>query len=172
MAKFMRTTKGIEETNVASEATTTPDLSAAQDRRSAEQYPQKPELSFIGSSLKVTGNLESDTELRIAGKVEGDIKGAVVTVQEGAEITGSVYGETVIIEGRVHGKIEARTVVIGKTAHTTGDIIHDSLQIEAGAYVEGHCRPGFGKSVSHTGSFPRPAQSTAQPEAIVANKTA
>ena len=161
MARFMRTEKETEgqvpEVNGdASKA----DPAPAQEPRAAAQKPrQGSETSFISASLKVIGNLESDAEIQLDGKVEGDVRGKTVTIGEGADISGAVYGETVTVAGTVNGKIEARNVVVSKTARTTGDIIHDSLQIESGAYVDGHCRPEFGKSNGKTVS-PKPAGAT------------
>jgi cytoskeletal protein CcmA (bactofilin family) len=100
----------------------------------------------ISAALKVMGNLESAGEIQIDGKVEGDVRGLMVKVGEGASIKGSVFGDSVELAGTVEGKIEAKAVVINRTGHMTGDIIHESLQIEQGAHVDGHCRPTYGKS--------------------------
>ena len=157
MGKFLRSTKEAEQPGAKlNEVTSTADPPSAPELRSTGKSPANSEPSVIGPSLRINGNLETDAELLVSGKIEGDIKGKTITIGEGAEVTGSIYGETVKVAGKIQGKIEARTVVVSKTAHTTGDIIHASLQIEAGAYVDGHCRPEFGKGDHDRASFPKP----------------
>ena len=161
MARFMRPGNGIEEHDADPKETgetagrSPAQSDAAQTRESADPPPRVAartgdgtDVSIISASLKVTGNLESDAEIRLEGQVEGDVRGNVVTIGESADVTGSVYGETVNLAGTINGKVEGRNVVVSKTARSTGDIIHESLQIESGAYVDGHCRPQFGKSES------------------------
>lgn len=160
MAKFMRTEKTRSEPK---EVVTTAEPVPLQQQDPARRPDQGAEPSIISASLKVTGDLESDAEIRLDGRVEGNVRGKVVTIGEGAKITGSIYGETVNVAGMIVGKIEARTVVVGKTAHITGEIIHKSLQIEAGAFVDGHCRPEFGKNDTKSES-PKPAGPAQQPE--------
>ncbi len=170
MARFMRTEKGTEQTrSEPKEDKKTAEPAPLQQLDAARRTDQSAEPSIISASLKVTGNLESDAEIRLDGRVEGDVRGKDVTIGEGANITGSVYGETVNIAGKIEGKIEARTVVVGKTAHITGEIIHKSLQIEAGAYIDGHCRPEFGKNDTKNVS-PKPTGPAQQPEIKAAEK--
>lgn len=162
MAKFMRTDKGTEDPK---EDTRTADPSPVQELHAPVQARQSSDISVISASLRVTGDLESDAEIQLDGRVEGNVRGKVVTIGEGANITGSVYGETVNVAGTINGTIEARTVMVSKTAHSTGDIIHESLQIEAGAYVDGHCRPEFGKSAQS-----KPVAQQSQPDVKAADK--
>jgi cytoskeletal protein CcmA (bactofilin family) len=109
-------------------------------------------LSIIGASLKVTGNLESDGEILLHGRVDGDILGNVVTVAQGAEVAGTVRGESVKIGGKVRGRIEARNVVLGGTAHIEGDIVHETLQIETGAWVDSRSCPEFDRNAYGAGA--------------------
>lgn len=118
--------------------------------------------SVISTGLKVTGNLDSEDEIQIDGRVEGDVRAKTVTVGEGASVKGSVYGESVQLAGTIEGKIEGRNVAIKKSGHMEGDIIHETLEIEANAYVDGHCRPQFGKSQQKAGAFKAGAVDTAQ----------
>lgn len=146
MAKFMRSDKGADENKSSpSEATATGEPERVQRQEPLKSPRQSAEPSVISPSLKITGNLESDAEIQLEGTVEGDVRAQIVTVGAGATVKGAIFGETVNIAGTTDGEIEARIVVVEKTARVTGDIVHESLQIEAGAYVNGHCRPEFGK---------------------------
>jgi cytoskeletal protein CcmA (bactofilin family) len=103
-------------------------------------------VSIISKALKITGQLESTEAVQIDGEVDGDIRAASVKVGGNAKVKGTVYGEVVELAGRVEGKIEAKKVVLTHTAHMAGDVIHQDITIESGAYINGHCRPEFGKS--------------------------
>jgi len=102
--------------------------------------------SVISRALKITGQLESSEDIQVDGDVDGDIRGVTVKIGNGATIKGNVYGEAVELAGTVEGKIEAKRVVLMRTARMTGDVIHQDIQIESGAYIDGHCRPEYGKN--------------------------
>ncbi len=105
-------------------------------------------MSIISRALKITGQLESTEDIQIDGEIEGDVRGVSVKVGSGAKIKGAVYGEQVELAGTVEGKIEAKKVVLTSTAHMSGDVVHQDLKIDSGAYIDGHCRPDFGKTAS------------------------
>lgn len=96
--------------------------------------------SIISTDLKVVGDLHCAGDIQIEGTVEGDIKSQTVTVGEGAQVSGSIYGQTVRVSGNVKGQIEAKSVTLAKSAQVTGDVVHETLSIEAGAHLEGMCR--------------------------------
>ena len=104
--------------------------------------------SILSSDLKIVGNLESDGEIQIDGRVKGDIKGHVLTVGEQGKIDGSTVAETVQIFGTVNGRVQAKTVRLDKSARVTADITHETLTIEAGAYFEGKVQPLKGASTA------------------------
>lgn len=122
-------------------------------RTTASSSPHSPMQgsapSVISRALKITGQLESSEDIQIDGNVEGDIRAMSVKVGCGAVVKGSVYGEAVELSGSVNGKIEAKKVVLTETARMSGDIIHQDIQINSGAYVDGHCRPEFGKTADN-----------------------
>ena len=111
---------------------------------------QAPTASVISKSLKITGQLESTEDIHIEGQVDGDVRAASVKVGSNARVKGTVYGEEVEVSGTVDGRIEANKVVLTRTAHVSGDVIHLDIKIESGAYIDGHCKPEFGKSGSKT----------------------
>lgn len=98
------------------------------------------EPSVISTDLKIIGDLHCAGDVQIKGTVEGDIRSRTVTVGEGAQVTGAVYGQAVHVSGSVTGQIEAPTVTVARSAKIQGDVIHDSLAVEAGAHLEGQCR--------------------------------
>ena len=104
--------------------------------------------SVISKALKITGQLESTENIRIEGEVDGDVRALSVKVGSNAKVKGNVYGDEVELSGTVDGKIEAKKVVLTRTAHMSGDVIHQDITIESGAFIDGHCKPNFGKSES------------------------
>ena len=102
--------------------------------------------SVISKALKITGQLESTEDIQIEGQMDGDVRGVTVRVGAGAKIKGSVYGDEVELAGSVDGKIEAKKVILTTTARMSGDVVHQDIKIESGAFLDGHCRPEYGKS--------------------------
>jgi cytoskeletal protein CcmA (bactofilin family) len=93
--------------------------------------------SIIGSDVVITGNIVTQGEIQLDGKVEGDIRSSALTIGESGIVVGSVSASEVIIKGTVKGQINARSIRLEKTSKVTGDLIHESLSIEAGAFIEG-----------------------------------
>ncbi len=96
--------------------------------------------SLISNNLTVTGNMKTEGEIQIDGTIEGDVHCGALTVGEKASITGEIVADRIIVHGTVSGRIRARQVQLATTAHVIGDVYHDTLAIEAGAFLEGHCK--------------------------------
>jgi cytoskeletal protein CcmA (bactofilin family) len=98
------------------------------------------EPSVISADLKIVGDLHCAGDVQIKGTVEGDIRSRTVTVGEGAQVTGAIYGQAVHVSGSVTGQIEAPTVTVARSGRIEGDVVHESLAVEAGAHLVGSCR--------------------------------
>lgn len=96
------------------------------------------EQSVISARLKVVGNLESDDDLQIRGRVEGDISCQTLIVAEGATVEGAVSATAVEIKGTIKGRIDADKVRIAATGHMDGDIVYQTLAMEEGAVLDGN----------------------------------
>lgn len=107
---------------------------------------QAVSVSVISKALKITGQLESTEDIQIEGEVDGDVRGQAVKVGQNAKVNGTIYAEEVELAGTVTGKIEARKIVLTSSAHMNGDLVHQDLRIDFGAYIDGHCRPEYGKA--------------------------
>ncbi len=92
------------------------------------------------ADLKIVGDLHCAGDVQIKGTVEGDIRSRTVTVGEGAQVTGAIYGQAVHVSGTVTGQIEAPTVTVARSGRIEGDVVHESLAVEAGAHLVGSCR--------------------------------
>ncbi len=127
-------------------------------------------VSVISKALKITGQLESTEDIQIEGEVDGDVHAASVKVGSNAKVKGTVYGDIVELAGTINGKIEARKVVLTSTAHMSGDVIHQDITIQSGAYIDGTCKPEFGKSKSASASKPASSSTTTSYSGSVAEK--
>jgi len=96
--------------------------------------------SIISANLVMTGDLNSEGEIQIDGKVIGDIRTKSLLVGKTANVKGEIIADDVRVHGHVNGQIKARTVTLAKTAHVIGDILHENLSIETGAFLEGLCK--------------------------------
>lgn len=96
--------------------------------------------SIISANLRIVGNLETEGEIQVDGIVDGDVTVKALTVGANATVNGEIKADAVVVRGTVNGRIKARTVELATSAKVTGDIWHESLTVEAGAYLEGHCK--------------------------------
>ncbi len=96
--------------------------------------------SIISINLNVKGDLKSEGEIQIDGKVDGNVTALSITIGENGSVNGEIISGKILIRGKVKGEIHSQEVQLSKSAHVIGDIHHDTLGIEAGAYVEGLCK--------------------------------
>ena len=96
--------------------------------------------SIISDDLTIKGNLSSEGEIQVDGKVDGDVKCKALIIGTKGLVSGQVHAKTVRIHGAMKGIVKANSVFLAATARMTGDIEHDSLAIEPGAFVDGHCK--------------------------------
>ena len=95
------------------------------------------ELSIIGSGIRVTGNIEADVDLRIRGKVVGDVRCATLVLGERGEIRGNVVADRVRLSGSVEGAIETGDLALEESARVKGDITYSRIKMVKGAVVHG-----------------------------------
>jgi cytoskeletal protein CcmA (bactofilin family) len=158
---------------------------AAQQRSGSSSGKSSTVPSLISPGLEIKGDMISDGDIQVDGKIEGDVQSKTLTIGESAVIVGEVSATTVIINGTVTGEVRGQTIVLGKTSRVLGDIVHETLSIEAGAQFEGQCRrltaeqksTGTDKPASTSGSSAgtsgasatsSSATTTPRPEAAVA----
>jgi cytoskeletal protein CcmA (bactofilin family) len=105
------------------------------------QRPGTPARSVIDAWLTMTGNLESEGDIQVDGKVEGHIRCTQLIVGKGATINGDIVAEEVVVRGKVKGVIRANRVKLQDTACVESEIMFEqTLGIEDGASFEGQIR--------------------------------
>lgn len=100
-----------------------------------------PARSVIDAWLTMKGNLESEGDIQVDGKVQGHIRCMQLIVGKDATIDGDVVAAEVVVRGRVKGVIRANRVKLQETACVESEIFFEkSLGIEDGASFEGEIR--------------------------------
>jgi cytoskeletal protein CcmA (bactofilin family) len=101
-------------------------------------------LNRIVEGTEIVGDIKSDSNIRIDGKLKGTIitKGRLVIGPTGS-IEGDITCENADIEGNFNGKISVNQLLsLKSTAKLTGDIHTSKLAIEPGASFTGTCSMG------------------------------
>jgi cytoskeletal protein CcmA (bactofilin family) len=110
-------------------------ISDAKGRAAQNSVP-----SVFRDGLHIAGNLVSEGDLIVDGRVEGDVRGRNVTVGATGTIIGNIVADEATIGGAVEGDVMARSVVLTCTAKVMSDIIQETLCVAPGAIFEGVCR--------------------------------
>lgn len=95
----------------------------------------------IGKGTVITGDIESYGNIRIEGKVVGNIHSkSKVVLGDGSIVEGNIYAQNAEIEGAVQGTLEIKDVLTLKsTGSVDGDIYTSKLDTERGARINGKC---------------------------------
>ena len=102
-----------------------------------DSWPGDAPRTVIQDDLTIIGDLQTDGQIEVDGRVIGNVNGSSVTVGENGQVEGSILAETVIIFGIAVGPVQANKVLIGNSAQVVGNIFHNELTVEPGAYHEG-----------------------------------
>jgi len=105
---------------------------------------QSPSLNMISEGSKLKGNIQSQNDIRISGKVEGEAtsKGKLIITSSGI-IDGNVKAADADISGNLIGEIHiTNRLTLRKTAKIDGNIYTKTLIVEEGAQINGDCKMG------------------------------
>lgn len=103
----------------------------------AEEPAKSVGNTTIDACLTMRGDLESDADILVKGKVYGNAKCALLIVDDGAMIEGGITAREVVIRGKVSGVIKAEKVHLDKTAEVECDIYQNTFVAEEGARILG-----------------------------------
>ena len=98
----------------------------------------------LTTGSKIIGSIVTDSDVRVDGSIEGDVKCAgKIVVGEKGSIVGTIDCQHAEIMGRVEGKIDAKqSLALSATCHVEGEIHTQSLTIEPNAVFNGTCVMG------------------------------
>jgi len=106
-----------------------------------DKQPQVLERNIIGSNTTIVGDINSQGDFRIDGKVEGNIKtaGRVVIGKDGSA-SGKIECTNADIEGKFSGELFVENLLTLKSsAKIAGDVVINKLSVEPGAEFNATC---------------------------------
>jgi cytoskeletal protein CcmA (bactofilin family) len=98
------------------------------------------EVTLIGKSVVIKGELSCSEDLYIDGQVEGpiDAKGNRLTIGPNGRVKANINACAVIVQGKLEGNIQAsHRVDLKQSAVVMGDIATQRISIDEGAYFKG-----------------------------------
>lgn len=113
-----------------------------QEQKEAEELSNSSNI--IGKGTILEGNLETFGNVRIEGKVIGNLTTKSKAALGGSsKLEGSVLAQNAEIAGHVTGSVEITELLVLKpTAVIDGDITTNKLIVESGAVFNGSCKMG------------------------------
>ena len=142
-------------------------FTSKEEKRVAEEISNSS--NTIGKGTFLEGNVETFGNIRIEGKVNGNVKSkSKVALGPSSFVQGNVMAQNADLEGEVKGRIEVTELLVLKaTAVIQGDIVTGKLVVEPGAVFNGSCKMGAAVKeikITENGGVSRsfPAQQEAQ----------
>lgn len=113
-----------------------------EEKKAAEEISNSSNVIGKGTSLE--GNIETYGNIRIEGRIKGNIKSkSKIALGHSSHVDGNVHAQNADIEGEVRGKIEiSEMLVLKATCVVHGDISTGKLVVEPGAVFNGSCKMG------------------------------
>jgi cytoskeletal protein CcmA (bactofilin family) len=117
----------------------TPSASKAQAPAAAPRMSSNNAPSILGRDIVITGDIKTDGDVQIDGRLDGNITAGTVTIGEQGAVNGKIVAQNVHIRGKVTGKVESLIVELSETANVQADLVQDQLMIANGAFFDGKC---------------------------------
>lgn len=113
-----------------------------EEKKAADEITNSSNV--IGKGTVLEGNIETSGNIRIEGKIIGNIKSkSKIALGSSSLIDGNVAAQNADIEGTVKGKVEISDLLVLKaTGSVQGDISTGKLVVEPGAVFNGTCKMG------------------------------
>ena len=117
-------------------------LTTKEQKKAAEEISNSSNV--IGKGTTLEGNIETSGNIRIEGRIHGNIKSkSKIALGHSSYVDGNVIAQNADIEGEVKGKIEITDMLVLKaTATVQGDISTGKFVVEPGAVFNGTCKMG------------------------------
>jgi cytoskeletal protein CcmA (bactofilin family) len=98
----------------------------------------------LTSGSKIIGTIITDSDMRVDGTIEGDVKCAgKLVIGERGVVKGIVECQNAEIMGKLDGKIDVKyALALRATSSIKGDISTSTLMVEPNAMFNGTCKMG------------------------------
>ncbi len=102
---------------------------------------QSRERAMIGPTVSIKGNLTSEEDLLMEGRLEGkiEIRHHSITVGKKGQIKADIYGKVITVEGNVEGNLYGEEQLILRQSGTVrGNIVAPRVVLEDGSNFKGN----------------------------------
>lgn len=123
----------------------------APKNKAEEPVISSGKTSMIGSGMTIQGEINSQSDIRIDGKMIGNVHcTAKVVIGVDGEVEGNVFALQVDITGKVTGNLHVKEqVTLRNNAIINGDILTAKLSMEPTVSFNGKCSmPGVASAAS------------------------
>ncbi|MFL9483146.1 polymer-forming cytoskeletal protein [Chitinophagaceae bacterium LWZ2-11] len=114
------------------------------NQSTTEAAPSSGRTGIIGTGMVITGNVNTESDVRVDGKLIGNIHStARVVIGAGGSIEGNIFAANADITGTVKGNIVTKDLLnLRNNAVVKGDVEAGKLAMEPNAIFNGHCKTG------------------------------
>jgi len=105
-----------------------------------EVTTERRQVAWIGQRVRIEGNIISDQDIRIDGKVHGSVEVGQhdVVLGAGSEVKADVNARSVLVGGQIEGDVTATDrIQIQSTGSLLGDVVSPRLTIQDGGMLRG-----------------------------------
>lgn len=101
--------------------------------------PSAPDMTTIGPSISIRGDITGDGDLLIEGRVQGAVtlRQHTVTVGPSAKVEADIFGKRICVDGEVEGDLYGEEVVIREKGRVTGNANAARVTLENGCSFRG-----------------------------------
>ena len=110
--------------------------------------PTGNDLNIIASGTVIDGNVKSDGDINLDGRINGKVEcGSVFKLGENGVVEGDIFASDAIIAGKITGSITVKNkVTLEKNSKFSGELKCSRLSIDEGAVFEGKSSMGNSES--------------------------
>lgn len=102
------------------------------------------EITQIGSTVLIKGDISGKSDVRVAGNINGsvNIDGELI-IEKSGHVEGEIKSVTAVIAGSVKGNIDvSEKLILESSSQYVGNIKTKQLIIQEGAIFQGNCQMG------------------------------
>ena len=125
---------------------------------------KEQEITQIGHSVTIKGDISGNSDVRVAGNVIGgiSIEGELIVERQGV-VEADIKTTTAVVAGSVKGNIECTDkLILESTSQYEGNIKTKRLIIQEGAIFQGNCQMGAPQVAPAQSAQPAAQQSAKQ----------
>ena len=103
------------------------------------------EITQIGSTVNIKGDISGKSDVRVAGNINGSVNSdGELIIEKSDHVEGEIKSVTAVIAGSVKGNIDvSEKLILESSSQYVGNIKTKQLIIQEGAIFQGNCQMGL-----------------------------